>query len=859
MATAMLAGSFSSTPVDAIISRYGEVADDARLKEAAQSLVDAEGYLDDADDPRPQLALKAIESAKDFLHEIKHTIGIADVSRLAARAEVQDGQDNVIARLKSQIAEFEAAGQKHAKGIVTLAKAELTLDVPCRVPRDVEEAVFVAIEAADIFQKHDDARMEACAHIVLAKLQNARKLPKEALSAAEKAVELANGSGDLVLLAKAMQQVGEASILNEEIRYTKNGFKTGLQSFKNALGIYQELYIRPMVAYVQRDSARCMLKCLYKPKTAVDMAFTAYMTFQELNKPKSAITCLEVLIQARIKYKDFENASKDAFAGVMYFKKIKDSHDGISMPGEPAVELAKAWMLMCEVHTAESYWLSAQAQKGVEAIGNAVELLNSLQGGAEHTAAQRQVLLLRVLLLKAKAESASNALSDAASTLQVAKDLAKTLSDPTSEASVLACEVEVSIAAGDTDSATQAADDQRDIFLRLGMKSEEASALLMSAMCSADRTSDKSEASKGLTRAREARTLAQQAKDAKVEADALLLITKICKFLDSADEALEASSDLLKVLERVPQADKTRGEALSLMAKIYMEKNVFDEALKSAEKAAACAKHSEDPLFEAETLIILAEVNYGVAIRQEQNTRQGIQIFHKCSTKSWQSAKLAKARCERFKFKDLLRKALCAMAEVGVVFDADEATRSAEEAEMLSAEADDEVGVATAVLLQANILYHRGQNPSAKAMAEKGMRLAEEAGLPELLADARDLIQRTQGAAAKTAAVEDQEGAAVAAVPIAAAEAVAAVGQSAGLDPVTVTETVTRIAAQSVAADEDLEQDTPLMDAGLDSLSSVAFRNTLANELNMKMPASLMFDYPNIRQLTDYIVEASKS
>ena len=43
------------------------------------------------------------------------------------------------------------------------------------------------------------------------------------------------------------------------------------------------------------------------------------------------------------------------------------------------------------------------------------------------------------------------------------------------------------------------------------------------------------------------------------------------------------------------------------------------------------------------------------------------------------------------------------------------------------------------------------------------------------------------------------------------------------------------------------------MSAGLDSLGSVEFSNVLAQKLGMQMPGTLVFDYPSIRAVTDFL------
>ena len=45
------------------------------------------------------------------------------------------------------------------------------------------------------------------------------------------------------------------------------------------------------------------------------------------------------------------------------------------------------------------------------------------------------------------------------------------------------------------------------------------------------------------------------------------------------------------------------------------------------------------------------------------------------------------------------------------------------------------------------------------------------------------------------------------------------------------------------------------MDAGLDSLGAVELRNTLATRFAVDLPATLTFDYPTVRALSQYLVE----
>eukprot|EP00931_Biecheleriopsis_adriatica_P047752 TRINITY_DN27548_c0_g2_i1.p1 TRINITY_DN27548_c0_g2~~TRINITY_DN27548_c0_g2_i1.p1 ORF type:complete len:4734 (-),score=1179.49 TRINITY_DN27548_c0_g2_i1:215-14152(-) len=52
----------------------------------------------------------------------------------------------------------------------------------------------------------------------------------------------------------------------------------------------------------------------------------------------------------------------------------------------------------------------------------------------------------------------------------------------------------------------------------------------------------------------------------------------------------------------------------------------------------------------------------------------------------------------------------------------------------------------------------------------------------------------------------------------------------------------------------EMDDNTPLMEAGIDSLSAVEFRNKVSSEFrSVKLPSTLMFDYPTLTALADYV------
>ncbi|CAL1148755.1 unnamed protein product [Cladocopium goreaui] len=62
--------------------------------------------------------------------------------------------------------------------------------------------------------------------------------------------------------------------------------------------------------------------------------------------------------------------------------------------------------------------------------------------------------------------------------------------------------------------------------------------------------------------------------------------------------------------------------------------------------------------------------------------------------------------------------------------------------------------------------------------------------------------------------------------------------------------------AMGILGVDDLSGDAPLMEAGLDSLSSVDFRNSVAKELpRVKLPSTLMFDHPTTKAIATFAAE----
>merc|ERR1712226_1813724 len=80
-----------------------------------------------------------------------------------------------------------------------------------------------------------------------------------------------------------------------------------------------------------------------------------------------------------------------------------------------------------------------------------------------------------------------------------------------------------------------------------------------------------------------------------------------------------------------------------------------------------------------------------------------------------------------------------------------------------------------------------------------------------------------------------------------------------GLDAAFVRKQLMTFVKDVMASDDVLELDSPFMEAGMDSLSSVSLMSMVAKEFQMALSPSLVFDFPTVRALEDHLVEESKA
>jgi len=276
---------------------------------------------------------------------------------------------------------------------------------------------------------------------------------------------------------------------------------------------------------------------------------------------------------------------------------------------------------------------------------------------------------------------------------------------------------------------------------------------------------------------------------------------------EGKEKAINAMQQSLKVFQKCKDM-KGEGQLYHSLAHLFMAKEKYKEALQAAQKERTCFKRGKQPEMEGVALMTIYQVHVcrrkpGQAIKA---ANEAIKIFQKIEDKRREASALvmsASAYCMEGK--------------------SSQAIEVCKQALKVSREIGDREGEDYALSMIQQI-----EKPQPGAAGDQQFAAAGDAGTTDIVS-----------------ASSAFGGPAAIAIP--------------SLDPQMVMDKVTDVAKMATAGD-DMDLDSPLMDLGMDSLSSVAFRNSLMAEFQgLSLPASLMFDYPNIRLISEEILEVSKT
>merc|ERR1712151_971491 len=318
---------------------------------------------------------------------------------------------------------------------------------------------------------------------------------------------------------------------------------------------------------------------------------------------------------------------------------------------------------------------------------------------------------------------------------------------------------------------------------------------------------------------------------------------------------LAAAIEMLEIF-REKENHRMQAQAQVCIAKIKLAEDVSpQEGLKAANEALALVRRFEDKRFQVEILNLVSQAHLAVGAKEGAGKKDSdiSKFLRKGAEKALKSAQEALKTAKKSDDKSLIAASIYMIGTAQMVSGRmDAALKAADEAAPIFTQLGDKGGELACVILHAEVYTLKGDTEKARALANKALADAKANG--DQLAEFRlyNVMQRLQKDAPRTQQTQ------AAAAPAQAAQATA-VAKKPGLDPAATQKLVMNIVANAVGDDDDIHLDSPLMDSGLDSLSSVAFRNDLQKAVGFNLGAALIFDYPTPRLIVDFLVESSQS
>jgi len=825
-------------------AHYKAMLEDASVsendKKAAKLFVDSEGKLNEDEDYEE--ALKMAQEAHGIFKASNHEQGKVDTLRLVMHSHkvkadhlryktkgdtvkgpvgetLRESEKFALAELEA----FKSAGGKLGEAAMHLSLAELNADR--RGPEKRKEALSSAMKAKALYEELNDKRGQANTSLVLAGIHNKNVQPISCLAAAEEALALYKELGHMKGEAKAQHAVG--------IAYSMCGnFTDATKAGDRALKVFQDVGSQKLIAFEMYNMARWHLQS-HRHREALTAATNAAKIFKDINYGKGWQACaIDLQVQAFLMAGEKDKALKLAQEAVERFKK----------DGGDISEKRHEVLAMCALVKAHAE--SGEHDKAMEVHDPAMDICRD---ALDHKQWQANMLVLAANVHRQKPDSTNLAVT----ALQQAKKLSGELGDKNNEAMALSMIAEVKIAEGkEYKDALKAAEEEMRIFKETGDKTREARALLM--VSSAHLMLKQNDVAMNM--ANEAQRTFAETEDRSGEARAYSAIASCYladqKFSEAAQEA-SRSREMAKKIGNV----SVELSALNLGVSIHLYEDTLkasQDAARLSTEAVSLVKKLGDQNAEVDTLLMQSMAFMAVANGEAAQSKEPARTMKSWGDKAVKPAQNAVAMCKKMKDQEKtvgLRAA--AVYTLGsahmLVGKFSDSMAEGNEAVDLYKTAKDKKGELCARMLIAETHFCTDDKTKALSIAkevfEEGGKIKEN----NIQYRAQQLQFRIEGQQ-QQAAGGGGGGAAVAAVE-----------EKKGLDPADVTAMVKAAVADSIDIDDGSEftMDTPMMDAGMDSLSSVAFRNVLQKKSGMTLPASLMFDYPTPRAIVEEIVNMS--
>lgn len=809
----MLHGDYNALLVEqttGFANRYSAVASDGKgakdAREAAMLLSVAEGHIQNEEEDE---ALSAAQDALAYFRTANDHMSTADALHIIIQCYILQGRlEEASSLAQSELAGFRKAGNTVPEAKMLTAMSEVSMGQS----KGIDDALGYCNTALSLFREARDEKMEASTWLLSARIRVSKgKKNAEALREAQNNANDASG-----IYKKIGDRKGEAAALHLEAEAKAAGgnFDEAVELAEEAIQLLQDVGQPKLEAFELSSIASWYLKSGRAFKAMHFAENALEMIRDSAASKKKEVEALGTLVQANIAKGLTSKAVKLALAGLKRFQNA----------GETRAEASTQRVLYA------AYVANGDAEKASFSLEKALD--------AAEEAGDREIQS-RLLCEASDLYFKSGKFDEAAESANKALGFAQASSDWDGLNVALQSLVAANIAQDEAKTAVDLAKDIREMLESSGHTKAEASACL----------------------------ILSQAHNAAGSPDLAAAAAKAASEIayQEEDEILEAN-------------------ALDQLTSVYMDSGKFEKAARASEQSRRIWKEMDDLPRECKALDQIAKAYVHQAYKKQVGTKSSgavAGIFEKATKAANECIAMANELPAGENGKAFIANSHSVLSQVhAAIGDSVDAYAAAKIASDLFGELRDDRGGAYAAVLmaQADVQQSNWDKALKNAnVAMKGFKKYNDEGGKQFAQTLLDKIEKSmpkpQPVFAPMGAqqgswkvpVSMQSGMQMQQMPEAGGGgggdgAIARTGSA--LDMSTVSEEiiiakVREIALAVVGEDaEDVELDTPLMEAGLTSSTAVLLRDELMKDIpGVNLAPTLIFDYPSVGGIAEFIME----
>jgi len=349
-----------------------------------------------------------------------------------------------------------------------------------------------------------------------------------------------------------------------------------------------------------------------------------------------------------------------------------------------------------------------------------------------------------------------------------------------------------------------------------------------------------------------ARKLGEETKDQFLEALACQALTDVHTEARRYDDAVEVTKRRLEIWRELGDR-KAQIDCLNSLARLHLDLQNPKAAFREAQEAQMLCQMGKHRFDEAASLLLFVEANMKIAcdLRDDHVNymREVGQKLNKATRGAKEVVKIAKELATETRPLGIQGSGHYWLAQVLQSQKLNkEALESIDEALVVFQSLGDKPGEAACLVLGGQVHHANSDLTKAVEMVENGRAMYASVGDQESTASVDRILEEMRG---QSAVVVVRSAGAPAEVPVEVPEESMETQKT--LIPLNSIIDTVSVIVKDIVTDSDVGLDVSLLTAGIDSLSSLDFRNSVSREFGMPLPAQMMFDYPTVREVADYI------